>query len=65
MATGYTKDFLVSAFMYRFERYNQGTVQLQKMAENFYDEVGKDKFRVYASLDAAAVKEYAKYVSNI
>lgn len=59
MATGYTKDFLVSAFLSRYytlpsEKFDS----LEKMANSFYDEVGKDKFRVYCSLDANAIKEY-------
>lgn len=31
---------------------------LEAMANRFYDEVGRDKFRVYASLDADAIKLY-------
>lgn len=31
---------------------------LHDMAEKFYDERGKDNFRVYCSLDADAIKKY-------
>ncbi len=33
---------------------------LRKLAESYYDKVGKEKFRVYASLDAEAIKTYIK-----
>ena len=59
---GYTKEFLVDAFLSKFINCNIITVEqmesLEKMANNFYDEVGRDKFRVYASLDADVIKRY-------
>jgi hypothetical protein len=58
----YTKDFLVDAFMSRFLACSLITieqlVELESMANRFYDEVGRDKFRVYCSLDADAIKTY-------
>jgi hypothetical protein len=62
MATGYNKEFLVDAYMSRFIRC--GTISIEKLvaledqADKFYDEVGRDKFRVYASLDADAIRDY-------
>ena len=66
MAVAYTKDFLVEAFAYRFlavsrEVYNSQIV----LAEAFYDKVGKETFRVYASLDAEALREFKKYMAEI
>lgn len=61
MAAGYTKEFIVDAFLHRFREFGHDVEKLEKMANSFYDEVGKDKFRVYASLDAAAIKEYKTY----
>jgi len=59
---GYTKEFLVDAFLSKFVNCNIITVDqmesLERMANNFYDEVGRDKFRVYASLDADVIKRY-------
>lgn len=59
---GYTKEFLVDAFLDRFVNCSLLAVEqvedLEKMANTFYDEVGRDKFRVYASLDADAIKNY-------
>jgi hypothetical protein len=59
---GYTKDFLVDAFMSRFLTCSLITidqlVELESMANRFYDEVGRDKFRTYCSLDAEAIKVY-------
>ena len=57
MAAGYTKDFLVSAFLSRYYSLPEDKFDaLEKMADSFYDEVGRDKFRVYCSLDADAIK---------
>lgn len=58
----YSKDFLIDAFMSRYINCSlisiEKLVALQDMAEKFYDEVGRDKFRVYASLDADAIRVY-------
>lgn len=57
---GYTKEFLVSAFLSRYYTLSQEKfLELETMANKFYDEVGKDKFRVYCSLDAEAIKKYS------
>lgn len=59
---GYTKEFLIDAFMSRFVECSLITVEqlveLEEMAVRFYDEVGRDKFRTYASLDAEAIRVY-------
>jgi hypothetical protein len=59
---GYTKEFLVDAFLDKFINCNIITIEqmesLELMANNFYDEVGRDKFRAYASLDADVIKRY-------
>jgi hypothetical protein len=57
MAAGYSKDFLVSCFMSRYISLPSDKFDsLEKMANSFYDEIGRDKFRVYCSLDADAIK---------
>ena len=59
---GYTKEFLIAAYMSRFIKCSLITIEqlvaLETQADKFYDEVGRDKFRVYASLDADAIKLY-------
>lgn len=59
---GYTKEFLIDAFLDKFVNCNIISVEqmesLERMANSFYDEVGRDKFRVYASLDADVIKRY-------
>ena len=59
---GYTKEFLIDAFISRYIHCKLITVEqledMEIMANKFYDEVGRDKFRVYASLDAKAIREY-------
>lgn len=63
---GYTKEFLVDTFLDKFINCNIITVEqmesLEIMANNFYDEVGRDKFRVYASLDADVIKRYKEKI---
>lgn len=60
---GYNKQFLIDAFLWRYNSIllTHDTEKLDKfvaMIENFYDEVGKDKFRTYASLDAEEIKKF-------
>ena len=57
---GYSKQFLIDAFLSRYLR--ACTIEqlenLEKMATDLYDRVGRDKFRDYASLSAEAIREY-------
>lgn len=59
---GYTKEFLIDAFMSRYTSCSLISIEdlekMEQMANKFYDEVGRDKFRVYASLDAEAIRVY-------
>jgi hypothetical protein len=59
---GYNKEFLIDAFMSRYIACTLITVEslenLEKLAIDLYDRVGRDKFRIYASLDADAIKKY-------
>lgn len=53
----YSKDFLLQAYAYRFAELGEEVYNsLYEQASKFYDKVGKDSFRVYASLDADALK---------
>lgn len=55
---GYTKEFLVSAFLSRYVMLPDDKFEaLEVMANEFYDIAGRDKFRVYCSLDADAIKK--------
>lgn len=61
---GYSKEFLICAFLWRYysvlvKYTNEQLDSFVEMTERFYDEVGKDKFRVYASLDADVIKQYS------
>lgn len=59
MAVGYAKDFLLDAFLSRYYSLSEEKfAELEIMANRFYNEVGKDKFRVYCSLDAEALRKY-------
>jgi hypothetical protein len=59
---GYTKDFLIDAFMSRYVSCNALTIEqlekLEQMASDLYDRVGRDSFRTYACLDAEAIRLY-------
>lgn len=59
---GYTKEFLVDAFMNRYINCEHLSIEklerLENMANDLYDRVGRDSFRVYACLDAEAIREY-------
>jgi hypothetical protein len=59
---GYTKEFLVDAFMSRYVNCDGLPIEklerLEQMANALYDRVGRDQFRVYACLDAEAIREY-------
>jgi hypothetical protein len=58
----YTKQFLIDAFMSRYISCPLITIEQlehqEYLANKLYDEVGRDKFRVYASLDAEAIRLY-------
>jgi hypothetical protein len=59
---GYTKDFLIDAFMSRYINCNALSIEkleeLERMANDLYNSVGRDSFRVYACLDAEAIRQY-------
>jgi hypothetical protein len=59
---GYSKEFLIEAFMSRFLKCELLSIEklceLEEIANRFYDEVGRDKFRTYASLDAEAIRKF-------
>ena len=59
---GYTKEFLVAAFMHRYMRCSLLSIEqlerLEQLASDCYDKFGRDKFRDYASLSADAIKQY-------
>jgi len=59
---GYSRDFLIDAFMSRYVTCTlisiEQLVNLEQMANDLYDKVGRDSFRVYASLDAEALRVY-------
>ena len=55
---GYTREFLVDAYVSRYAGVSADVSQLRDMAVRHYDKVGKDQFRVAASLDAAEIKKF-------
>jgi hypothetical protein len=58
----YTKEDLVSAFLMRFIKAGLDITKLEIMANSFYDEVGRDKFRIYATVDAEVMREYKQWI---
>jgi hypothetical protein len=63
---GYSRDFLIDAFMSRYIKCTVITIEqlvrLEQMANDLYDRVGRDSFRTYASLDADAIRVYKNSV---
>ena len=60
--SGYSRDFLIDAFMSRYIKCAllsiEQLVHLEQMASDLYDRVCRDSFRSYASLDAEAIRVY-------
>ena len=62
---GYTKEFLISAFVSRYEPLGLDAVEKQWcLANKFYDSVSKETFRAYCSLDADAINIYKRKYSD-
>ena len=65
---GYTKEFLIEAFMSRYINCDHLPIEklerLEIMANDLYDRVGRDSFRVYACLDAEAIREFTNKVTT-
>jgi len=61
---GYSRDFLIDAFLSRYlKALNiEQLLNLEQMANDLYDRVGRDAFRSYASLDAEAIRVYKNSV---
>lgn len=59
---GYSRQFLIDAFLSRYISCTIITIEqlvnLEQMANDLYDRVGRDAFRTYASLDAEALRVY-------
>ena len=62
MAKAYTKEDLIGAFLMRFIRAGIDITNLEVMANEFFDKVGRDKFRIYATVDAEVMREYREFV---
>lgn len=55
----YSREFLINAFLSRYVEMPVETfMRLADMADKFFDKVGRDKFRLYCSLDAEAIRVY-------
>ena len=59
---GYTREFLIDAYLWRFTNIPSITIErllsLEQIANKTYDTYGKDKFRDYSSLDAEYIRNY-------
>jgi hypothetical protein len=65
---GYTKEFLIDAYLWRFMKIPSIDIEkllsLERIAHKTYDTYGKDKFRDYASLDAEYIRNYKASLYN-
>jgi hypothetical protein len=57
-----TKEDLIGAFLMRFIKAGLDITNLEIMANEFFDKVGRDKFRIYATVDAEVMREYREFV---
>jgi hypothetical protein len=59
---GYTREFLIDAYLWRFTKIPsigiEQLLELEQIANKTYDTYGKDKFRDYSSLDAEYLRNY-------
>jgi hypothetical protein len=60
---GYSREFLIDAFTWRYTDVllASKTEELElyvDMVNKFYDDVGRDTFRIYCSLDAAEIQKF-------
>ena len=62
MAKAYTKEDLIGAFLMRFIKAGLDITNLEIMANEFFDKVGRDRFRIYATVDAEVMREYREFV---
>ena len=59
MAQQYTREYLIAAFVSRYEPLGLEAVESQhKLATQLYARVSRDEFRRYCSLDAQALQDY-------
>ena len=62
---GYTKEFLIDAFISRYEPLGLEAVESQyELASRFYDTTTKEQFRKYCSLDAEALAAYKRITND-
>lgn len=65
---GYTKEFLVDAYLWRFTKIPSISIDqlldLEQIANKTYDTYGKDKFREYSSLDAEYLRNYKQALAT-
>ena len=62
----YTREFLLEAYASRFEPLGLDACEdMYVLGKQFYDKVGRDKFRQYASLDAEALRVYKNKLAEI
>lgn len=59
----YTREFLIDAFLWRYTdillaKSSEELDKFVKMITDFYDSVGKDKFRSYGSLDSSELSKF-------
>ena len=60
---GYTKQFLIDAFLWRYTdallvRSSEELDRYVVMVTKYFDEVGRDTFRVYGSLDSSELTKF-------
>jgi hypothetical protein len=58
---------VVGAFLHRFKiggLPGDQLIELENMANNYYDKVGKDTFRKYGSVTPDVIKQYQTFIKT-
>ena len=58
---GYTKEFLLDAFCFRYDEAGLSTKKMREQASQYYGTVSRDKFRESCGLDAKEVARYKQF----
>jgi hypothetical protein len=61
----YTREDIIEAGLLRFHEAGLVTPSYEKMFYDFYDENGRETFRLYASVNAEAMKKWIQFKKNL
>lgn len=60
----YSKELIIETALHRFKEAKLNTTELERIYSDYYDKVGKDKFRTQASVTPEEIKKYKAFCSK-